>query len=393
MTTGAAASRPRIAMVSVGIDRIQRGFERYYSGLFGVLRDHVDITLFKCGGAANSGQRIPRLFRPVQALASALPLGGLVGGGEYRTYKRDCLALGLSLLPELLYGAYDIVQCVDPPLAAVLDRLQRRFHFPPRLLFTEGSLMPAPAYPSGAHIHHVAQAAYREALIMGVPESRMTLVPCGFDAGRFAAKPDRGELRARHGIPESTFVILVVSAVKRIHKRVHYVIDEVSRLDGDVLLWIDGNPEDPAVLEIAFRKLGPRCRITHVPSVDVPELYRLADVFAHGALEESFGLAVVEAMSSGLPVLVHDSPHFEWLTEDREFLVDMRVTGNLALRLRQTMNRREEFRRRAQERAPRVQQRFDWRALAPAYVEMYRKVAASVVTEAEDGREVAYGRS
>ena len=97
-------------------------------------------------------------------------------------------------------------------------------------------------------------------------------------------------MRRRHGIAAGTYVILDVSAVKRSHKRVHHLIEEVARLPGDVLLWLDGKPEDPEIPELAGRLLGPRCRVTSYLPDRCRNCMRWADVFAHAALEESFGL-------------------------------------------------------------------------------------------------------
>lgn len=364
---------PRIALVSIGIGRIQRGYERYFSGLFGALREELDITLYKSGGTSSAQQKVPPLLRATTAIARALPLGRL--GTEYKEYKHDCLAFGLSLLPELLRNGFHVLHCIDYPLAVVLQHLQRVCRFRTRLLFTNGCCMPPQYYPRVAHVHHVAQPLFQEALAKGVPPSRITLVPCGLDTEKFAATASQQELRQKHGISDSTFVILAVTAVKRLHKRVDHIIEEVSRLEGDVLLWIDGNPEDPTIPELARQRLGSRCRMTHVPSSEVSELYYLADVMVHAALEESFGLAVVEALSTGLLVLTHDSAHFQWLVQDQDCLVDMRTPGKLTARLRQLLKRTGEHSCRAQARAASVRQRFDWRSLTPAYIEMYRKVA------------------
>jgi len=54
----------------------------------------------------------------------------------------------------------------------------------------------------------------------------------------------------------------------------------------------------------------------------------------------------------------------------------MSLPGNLTARLRELLARREDLRSGAQVRADTASQRFDWRALAPAYFDMYRKVAA-----------------
>jgi glycosyltransferase involved in cell wall biosynthesis len=204
----------------------------------------------------------------------------------------------------------------------------------------------------------------------------MTLIPCGIHTGRFTPAQSRQAIRERHSVHQSAFVILVVTAKKRAHKRVDYILEEVSRLEGNVLLWIDGNPEDPTVEDLARARLGERCRLSYLPSERACELYQMADVFVHASLEESFGLAIVEALSSGLPVLVHDSPHFEWLLNGRECLLDMSVPGALSKRLREMLQFKDQIVARSAARAADIRRRFDWSSLASDYIEMYRNVAA-----------------
>lgn len=383
----------RVALCSIGIGRIQRGFERYFSDLFNVLRDRLDLTLYKSRGSESLHDKIPPFLRPATFLAHALPLGQIVEGAEYKHYKHDCLAFGLSLLPELLHERYDVLHVIDYPLAIVLERLQRLFRFRTRLLLTNGCCMPPQYYPRVSHVHHVAEVFYQESVAMGVPEFHLTFVPCGIHAEYFETNLSRQELRRKHGISEDTFVILAVTAVKRKHKRVDHIIEEVSRLGGDILLWIDGNPEDPSIPKLARAKLGTRCRITHLPSTELPELYHLADLMVHAALEESFGLAIVEALSTGRMVLTHDSPHFEWLVQDRACLVDMSTPGKLTGRLRELMGRRADLVDGAQDRAAMARQRFDWGSLTPAYIEMYRKVAALSTSVRVDTRGMAARQS
>jgi glycosyltransferase involved in cell wall biosynthesis len=365
--------RPKVALVSIGVGRLQRGFERMFTELFAVLKDDFDVTLFKSGGTRSSREKVPPFLGVNTAIARALPLGGHAGGAKY---KADCLAFGLSLLPELLRERFDVIHCIDPPLAKFLTYLQRVFRFRGRLLFTEGCRMPAQYYPRVAHVHHVGMVAFQQALATGIPESHLTMIPTGLHARQFADTVGRRDLRRKHAISENTFVILVVSNVERTFKRVDYIIEEVSHLEGDILLWIDGHPEDPTLPVLASKKLGSRCRITYVASGDVPELYHLADVMAHASVDEAFGRAVLEALCAGLMVLVHDCPHFKWLVQDQDCLVDMSLPGNLTARLRELLARREDLRSRAQARADTASQRFDWRTLAPAYFDMYRKVAA-----------------
>lgn len=369
--------KPKVALVSIGIGRVQRGFERYFTGLADCVRPDVDLTLFRSGRDPGSGERVPAFLGPATRMLESAPI---VWRTRDPRYSRACLAFALTMLPDLRRGGFDVVHVIDPPLAVILSKLKRWFGFPGKLLLTDGCLIPPRYYPPVDHIHYVAPAHHADALAYGVPASRTTVIPCGIHTEKFARSADRAELRRKYGVAESTFVALCVSAIKRTQKRVDFVIDEVSRLPGvgmsdDVLLWLDGNPEDKALAESAAVKMGGRCRITHVPSNQVVELYGLADVLVHGALEESFGLAICESLCAGLPVLAHDTPHFRWLTGSPDYLVDMTVSGALAERLDKVRAGRGELAARARERAPEFRPRFDWRSLGPDYVELYRKLA------------------
>jgi glycosyltransferase involved in cell wall biosynthesis len=364
---------PKVALVSVGIGRVQRGFERYFGELFEVLRGDLPMSLFRSAGGAGEREIVPPMLPWATAIARRAPLDWLAGRAEY---NRDCLAFAATMMPRLVREGFDVIHCIDPPLAYALRHVKRVARLRARILFTEGSVMPPQYYPRVDHIHHVAHVAHAAAIAHGIPPDTMTLVPCGLHAERFPIVDDRQALRQRYGIAPGTFVVLAVSAVKRDHKRVDHIVNEVSKLEGDVLLWLDGNPEDAAVVELARKRLGPRVRITHVPSAEVASLYRTADVMVHAALYESFGLAIVEAACSGTPVLVHDTPHFEWLLGDRGRLVDMRTEGALAARLRAIAAAREHEVAAAWTLAGRVRARFDWQALVPQYLEIYMRLAA-----------------
>ncbi len=364
----------RVALVSIGIGRFQRGFERYFTDLAAAMQQEVDLTLY--AGAPGHGRRVPRGLAALTQLAHRVPVGQVET--EYREYKQDCLAYGIALWPELVSGRFDVVHVIDPPLSKLVEKMLPLVPGQLRLLYTNGTAWPVHLCPQRARIHHVQEGSFHQALGAGDPDERNVLVPCGIDAHGFDVATDRATLRARHGVAQDTFVVLVVAAVKRTHKRVDHVINEVEALGGNLLLWIDGKPEDPELIAQARERLGARCRITYVSSGEVGQLYKMADLMVHAALEESFGLTVVEALSTGLPVLVHDSPHFEWLVGDREPLVDMRVPGALRERIAAAWSGQQVNPdvSSVARRAASVRLRFDWQQLRQSYCALYEGTAA-----------------
>jgi glycosyltransferase involved in cell wall biosynthesis len=267
------------------------------------------------------------------------------------------------------------VYCIDPPLTRMLFKFRRLFGWQFRLLYTHGVTMPPSDYPPADHLQQVAVGPHAEALAAGISADSMTVLPCGFYPERFEIDADKAALRQAHGVPADAFVILSVAALNRWHKRSHHLIDEAARLDGNLLLWLDASLDqgEPDLIDYARSRLGDRCRITHVPSSRVGELYKIADVFAHASVFESFGLSIIEAASSGLPVLIHDAPHFRWLVPNPATWVDMTEPGALAARL--AALRADPAARPALQSQALVRERFSWHALRSGYGALYQRVA------------------
>lgn len=345
-----------------------------FSDLFAVLRDELDLTLIKGGGAAAERERVPAFLPRNGWLLRHVPLHWLIGRTRHHV---ECLSFVLGLLPWLRAGHFDLVHVIDPPVARLLFHLRRRLRLPFRLLFTEGGGMPPANYPPADHLHHVAPAAFEASCRLGYRRDALSLIPIGIRPGRFAVTSTRTALRAQHGIAETTFVVLCVAALSRRHKRTDHLIDEFARLDGDGLLWLDGSTDhgNPELAAFARTRLGARCRVTCVPSHQVGELYHLADVKVLASLVEPFGLVIPEALSCGTPVLAHASDHFRWLIGSEANLVDMSRPGVLAAALRRLRdNPRERSTLQPREAALR---RFDWQQLKGDYLGLYETVLAA----------------
>jgi len=100
--------------------------------------------------------------------------------------------------------------------------------------------------------------------------------------------------------------VLMVSALIP-SKRVAAGIEAVSRIPDAHLVGAGNGPLRASIEDTAARMLPGRFMLLSVPSADMPELYRSADVFLHLSKGESFGNVYLEAIASGLPVVGHDS--------------------------------------------------------------------------------------
>lgn len=341
--------------------------------LFHLMEGEVDATLFKGGGPESDREKVLAFLPRNGRFVRMLPIHKLVGRTPIHV---ECMTFALAMIPQLRGERFDVVHSIDPPLTRMLYKLRRRLGLRFKLLYTHGVTMPPEDYPPADHLQHVSQEPHLEALRAGIRAESMTLVPCGFYPERFEVAKSRAELRREHGIPQDTFVILSVAALNRVHKRVHHLIDEVARLEGDYLLWLDASMDqgEPDLVDYARLRLGNRCRITHVPTAKVGELYHMADVMAHASVFESFGLSIVEAASTGLPVLIHNAPHFQWLLPNPLAWVDMESPGALAGRLAFLMAHPEA--RAGVTCREDVLRRFSWELLRKDYRALYEQVDA-----------------
>lgn len=363
----------KVALVCPTVGQTQRGYERFMTDLHRVLGTQVQAHLFKGAGAPGPGEVVVRHISRTGWLAR------LFGARlAYRRYQLEHASFAAMLLPHLRRGGFDIVHVIDPPLAAHLAQLRRWFGLPFKLVFTHGGPAPVTLSADVDHVHCLTDEAAAEMRAAGVPAARLTTLPVGIQRERFLPSQDRQTLRARWGVAPDRFVVLCVGAVNRGHKRVDHLIDEAKSVPGDLLLWLDGSlhPDgDIGLLALAHEGLGDRFRYTQVPSDQVGELFRMADLLVSTSVNESFGMAVVEAMSVGVPVAVHDCPHFRALLQGGAHLVDMTRPGALAAFL--SAWRQNPAARRTAQAPEQAVSRLAWDRLSPAYLDMYSRLRVS----------------
>jgi len=116
-----------------------------------------------------------------------------------------------------------------------------------------------------------------------------------------------------------------------------------------------------------------------VPEADVAPWYAAADVLAFPSVKEGFGLAVLEAMSVGLPVVTSDLPVFrEWMVADRDaLLVPVGDVEALADALSRACTDAD-LRRSLVAAGRAVADRFTWAASAERHLQVYAGLGVPV---------------
>lgn len=144
-------------------------------------------------------------------------------------------------------------------------------------------------------------------LAAGVPLSSIHLIPSGIRTTRFVPDPQtRLQVRRAYGFPGHEGVVLSVGALVQ-RKGHHTLLQAASQLKRQGLplryLICGEGPLRPALETEARRlELGEEVFFTGF-CPDVSHLLAAADFFVHVPLWEGLGVAVIEALAAGLPVI------------------------------------------------------------------------------------------
>lgn len=145
--------------------------------------------------------------------------------------------------------------------------------------------------------------------------AKLIEMPNGVDAQRFSPGSDASGIRKRLGIADDALVAAFVATLDRAHhfKRLDVAIDAVAQLgDATAHLVVAGGGElvDDFRKRAGERGVGERVHfLGAVPHAELPDVLRASDLFLLTTEPpESFGIVLIEAMASGLPVIATDYP-------------------------------------------------------------------------------------
>ena len=256
-------------------------------------------------------------------------------------YGIEQATFALRLLRRLREDDRDILHVQDPLLALIVQRAHSLGLVPTRVILAHGTEEPLSFQRKIRFLQHLAPWHQDQARSGGADRPTWTVIPNFIDTERFSPGRET-DLRTELNIPPDGLVVLTVAAIKRPHKRIDYVIDEMARLIQQkpalpIWLVVAGGQEKETDELMAWgrSRLGNRVRfLVRFPRHRMPQLYRTADAFVLGSLMEMMPIALLEASASGLPCLVHRHPLLEWMVGPGGVVADISAPGALAAQLR-----------------------------------------------------------
>ncbi|MFQ5986794.1 MAG: glycosyltransferase family 4 protein [Thermoplasmata archaeon] len=209
------------------------------------------------------------------------------------------------------------------------------------------------------------------------------VIPNPVDVHRFHPDTSPGEVRARHGIPTEEPLVLFVGRLVP-HKGTEYLLRAMPGLPAHLLI-VGTGPREPLLRKMAtLPTLRDKVHFAgRVSARELPQYYAACDlsVLPSTSRLEAFGIAALEAMASGKPVIVSDVPGVrEVIEEGREGLqVDPIDAEDIAAKIRILLadeGLRKEMGRRAREK---VELHFSLAAVVDRLEALYDRIHSTTV--------------
>ena len=176
----------------------------------------------------------------------------------------------------------------------------------------------------------------------------------------FTAEGERADL----GRP---YVLTVATLEPR--KNLERLLDAHELLAGELALAVVGAAGWGAQPELDRPDV---IRLGYVEDEELARLYRGASVFAYPSRFEGFGIPVLEAMASGVPVVASAHPSIDEACDDAAVRADPESADAIAAAIREALGRREELVALGLAHAA----RFSARAMGEAFLAAYADAAA-----------------
>lgn len=239
-----------------------------------------------------------------------------------------------------------------------------------------------------ADAHFVVSPPWRDRL--RADGIKATIVGNGVDLRRFGPDPTAADLllRGRLGLRGGP-VFLAIGGVeaRKNTVRILEAFAQVRRAIPAAQLVIAGGSSllDHGAYQARFAAALAALRmpadavlqIGPVPDSDMPSLYRNADGLVFPSLSEGFGLVVLEALASGIPVVVSRIPPFTgYLGDDDTVWCDPGDAASIAVAMMTAVS--PEMKTALARHGPIVAARHDWLAAARAHLGVYQRLGVLV---------------
>jgi glycosyltransferase involved in cell wall biosynthesis len=210
----------------------------------------------------------------------------------------------------------------------------------------------------------------KERALLFMPSVSIDVIPNGVELDRF--------FPAETAEKSKVLRLLTVGRLS-VTKRIEMLLDTVEILHRTAcklhLTVVGGGQMERQLRKfVTERELTDVIEITgRMDSEKMPEVYRQNDIFISASMQEGMSNAMLEAMSSGLPIVTTRCEGLAELIDGNGIIVEHDNIEDIAKAVKRLADDPELYKRMSTA-ARKQAEKFDWANVASSYIEQYRKI-------------------
>ena len=219
--------------------------------------------------------------------------------------------------------------------------------------------------------------------LYGIDEKKIHVIYNGVDVEKFKQRPNIPELRREFGLEEDRKIVLFVGrlyhrkGLETLLRSIPPILEEFK----DIRFIISGKgfKQKEESLRNLAKELNIEDYVTflgYVPDDKLPNVYSFSDIFVLPAIYENFPFAILEAQSTGLPVIstkVGGIPEF-LINNENGLLIDPRDPKQLTQSVLALLKDTELAKEMGNRGRKLIEKKFDWRLITGQVIELYHKL-------------------
>ena len=334
----------KVAILSFYSGLVSRGVETFVTELGRHVKDKVELKVYQADKLPGPGNKLSYLFADPPSLAI-----------KRFTHK---------VLGQLEANPPDIIMALNNGWMSLLTKLFCRRHQTKLILAGFSGI----GWDDKVNLYlnpdcFVAATKFQAHWAKNINSKvKIATINIGVNTDRFRPLGDK----YNHGLKQP--VVLVVAGPQAT-KRVNLAIEAISRLPQASLLVV--GQQSQAIKLLGEKILGNRFKNIRVDYSKLDSVYRSVQAYSLPSVaSEAYGISILEALASGLPVVVNDDPIRQELVGEAGILVDPANMTAYVAALTMALKSTEVNRHRQQA------EKFSWFSISQQYLDLWSSLSA-----------------
>ena len=219
----------------------------------------------------------------------------------------------------------------------------------------------------------VSEKVAQELVNIGVLRSQIRVVVNGVDLQEFAPGVS---LRTELGLPENVNLALFAGDIRISRKNLDTVLHALVKVPELHLAVVGGTQDSPYPAMAKALNISERVHFLGYRH-DMPQIQRASDLFVFPSRYEPFGLVVIEAMASGLPVITATTTGAaDLVNPDCGIVLDDCDDVNALADALRLLNSDRSLRQKMGKVARTIAEQYSWSTMAQTYLNIFEELIA-----------------